>query len=133
MSVAAELFGSSTVPPEEAAYGRIWRDLDKVVYSRTLTEVSTPRTRLEAAFDPVRVQEHKASADGDLSVSGPDLARHAFGAGLVDEVHLFLFPVLVGGGKTGLPRGVRVQLELVHHRAFARGVVHLHHRVRNGD
>lgn len=117
------------LPAEEAAYAELWRALDKVVYSRTLDEVWTPRTRLERAFDPEAVRAMKAG-DRDLSVSGPGLAQHAFGAGLVDEVHLFVFPVVVGGGKPGLPRDVRLDLELLDERRFGNGVVHLHHRTR---
>ena len=114
----------------EADYANVWRGLDKVVYSRTLDAVSTPRTRLEREFDPEAVRRLKEAADRDLSVSGPGLAQHAFRAGLVDEVHLFVLPVVVGGGKPGLPRGVRVDLELLDERRFGSGVVHLHHRTR---
>lgn len=116
--------------PEEADYARVWRGLDKVVYSRTLDEVRTSRTRLERSFDPDAVRELKESAEDDLSISGPDLAQHALRAGLVDQVHLFLHPVVVGGGKPALPEGLRLDLELVDLRRFASGVVHLHHRAR---
>jgi len=118
------------VDASEAEFADLWRQLDKVVYSTTLTEVSTPRTRLERAFDPDAVRCMKAAADHDLSISGPTLARHAFQAGLVDDVHLFVCPILLGGGKPGLPRGVRIDLELVAERRFGNGVVHLHHRTR---
>jgi dihydrofolate reductase len=114
----------------EADFARLWRTLDKVVYSRTLEAVSTPRTRLERTFDADAVRTLKETAEGDISVSGPDLAQHAFRAGLVDEVHLFVFPLVVGGGKPGLPRAVHVELELVDMRRFGSGVVHLHHRTR---
>ena len=87
----------------EADYAGLWRGLDKVVYSRTLDAVSTPRTRLEREFDPEAVRRMKEAVDGDIGVSGPGLAQHAFRAGLVDEVHLFVSPVVVGGGKPGLP------------------------------
>ena len=118
------------LPAAEADFAEVWRALDKVVYSRTLDAVSTARTRLEREFDPEAVRRMKEAADRDLSVSGPDLAQHASRAGLVDEVHLFVFPVIVGGGKPGLPRGVRVGLELLDERRFGNGVVHLHHRTR---
>jgi len=113
------------VPPAEADFAEVWRAADKVVYSRTLEAVSTPRTRLEREFDPGAVRRLKDAADRDLSISGPDLAAHAFRAGLVDEVNLFLFPVVVGGGKPGLPGGVRIDLELLDDRRFRNGVVHL--------
>jgi dihydrofolate reductase len=112
-------------PPEELDFAELWRASDKVVYSRTLDAVSTPRTRLEREFDPDVVRRMKDSADRDITVSGPGLAEHAFRAGLVDEVRLFLFPLVVGGGKPGLPRGVRVDLDLLEERRFDSGVVHL--------
>jgi dihydrofolate reductase len=117
-------------PPEELDFAELWRAADKVVYSRTLDAVSTPRTRLERAFDPEAVRRLKEAADRDLLVAGPGLAQHAFVAGLVDEVHLFVFPVVLGGGKPGLPRGVRVELDLLEERRFAGGVVHVRYRTR---
>jgi dihydrofolate reductase len=116
--------GPDDTSPEELDFAEGWRATDKVVYSRTLDAVSTSRTRLEREFDPDAVRRLKDAADRDLSISGPDLARHAFAAGLVDEIHLFAFPVVVGGGKPGLPRGVRVELALLDERRFGNGVVH---------
>lgn len=118
------------VHPVEADYAEVWRGLDKVVFSTTLPEVWTSRTRLERTFDRATVQRLKDEAVGDVSVSGPGLAQHAFAAGLVDEVHLLVNPVIVGAGKPGLPAGVRLDLELIDEHRFANGVVHLHHRVR---
>ena len=100
---------------------------------RTLDDVWTPRTRLEREFDADAVRRLKEAADRDLSVSGPGLAQHAFEAGLVDGVHLFLSPVAVGGGKPALPQGVRLDLELVDEHRFSNGVVHLHHRTVVGS
>ncbi len=116
------------LPGVEAEFAEVWRALDKVVHSRTLDTVLTPRTRLEREFDPEAVRRMKATADRDISVSGPGLAQYAFRAGLVDEVHLFVFPIVVGGGKPGLPRDVRVDLELLDEQRFGNGVVHLHYR-----
>ena len=113
----------------ERDYAEMWRGLDKVVYSRTLDAVSTPRARLERDFDPAAVRSMKENAERDLSVSGPDLAQHAFRAGLVDEVDLFLSPVVVGGGAPGLPRGIRVDLELLGERRFGNGVVYLRYGI----
>lgn len=110
-------------------FARIWRSTDKVVYSRTLASVSSARTRLEREFDPEAVRRLKSTATRDLAVGGPALAAEALRAGLVDEIHLFLCPVLVGGGTPALPDGVRLDLELLGECRFGNGVVHLHHRV----
>jgi dihydrofolate reductase len=111
-------------------FAAIWRATDKVVYSRTLESVSTARTRLERDFEPEAVRALKAGADRDLTVGGPALAEEALRAGLVDEVHLFLSPVVVGGGTRVLPDGLRLDLALVDERRFGNGVVHLAYRVR---
>ena len=110
-------------------YARIWQSAEKVVYSESLDDVSTTKTRLERSFDPDAVRRMKVSADRDISVGGPRLAAAAFQAGLVDELHLLLTPIVVGGGKQSLPDDVRVGLELLDHRRFGSGVVHLHYRV----
>jgi dihydrofolate reductase len=110
-------------------YAGIWRAAEKIVYSRTLSTPSSARTRVERDFDPAAIQELKKSSASDISVGGAELAGQAIAAGLVDECHLFLGPVLVGGGKRALPDHVRVQLELLDERRFSSGVVHLHYRV----
>ena len=107
-----------------------WRETDKVVYSTTLDSVTTPRTRLERNFDPEAVRGMKSSAQRDLTVGGPELAVHAFRAGLVDVCHLFLAPVVVGGGKQSLPDKVRIELELVDERRFDSGIVYLRYHCR---
>jgi dihydrofolate reductase len=112
-----------------ADYASIWQAADKVVYSRTLAEPSTPRTRIERDFDADAVRALKAGAERDLSIGGAELAGQALSLGLVDECHLFLAPVIVGGGMRALPAGVRAQLELVGERRFASGFVHLHYRL----
>jgi dihydrofolate reductase len=109
----------------------IWRAADKVVYSRTLDTVSSARTRLERAFDPDAVGRMKETAGGDLSVGGADLAGQALAAGLVDELHLFVTPVTVGGGTPALPHHYRCRLDLLGVDRFASGVAHLHYRVSN--
>jgi dihydrofolate reductase len=116
--------------PLTADFAQIWQAADKIVYSATLATVSTARTRLERTFDPAAIRELKASAMRDLAVGGPNLAAHAFKAGLVDECHLFLCPVVVGGGKRSLPDHVRLDLELLDERRFANGVVHLRYHTR---
>jgi dihydrofolate reductase len=110
-------------------FAELWRATDKVVYSRTLESVSTARTRLERDFDPEAVRALKADADRDLTVGGPGLAEAALRAGLVDEVHLLLSPVVVGGGTSALPDGLRLDLTLVDERRFRNGVVHLGYRL----
>jgi len=109
-------------------YAELWRDSDKIVYSRTLDTASTPRTRIERDFDADAVRRLKDEAERNLAVGGAELAGHALSAGLVDELHLLLAPVLVGGGKRALPDDVRLPLELVGERRFGSGFVHLHYR-----
>ncbi len=110
-------------------FAAIWRAADKVVFSRTLEAVSSTRTRIEPAFEPDEIRKMKAEAGSDLTVGGAELAAQAFRYRLVDEVHLFLNPVIVGGGKQALPSNVLTRLELLDERRFGNGVVHLHYRV----
>jgi dihydrofolate reductase len=116
--------------PPMRDFAEIWRAADKLVYSRTLATVATARTRIERDFDPAAVRQLKAGAGADLTVGGPGLAAQAFRAGLVDECHLFLAPVVVGGGKPSLPHGVRQKLELLDERRFGNGMVYLRYRTR---
>jgi dihydrofolate reductase len=115
-------------PPVIQDYAEVWRAADKIVYSKTLETVSSAKTRIERDFDPEAVRQLKAQAGRDISVGGPDLAAQAFKAGVVDEYHLFVTPIVVGGGKRSLPDGVRLELELLDERRFGSGVVHLHYR-----
>jgi dihydrofolate reductase len=117
-------------PPYIADFAEIWRAAEKIVYSRTLEAVSSARTRIERNFDPSAVRQLKKRAEGDLAVGGPDLAAHAFRAGLVDELHLFVVPVIVGEGKRALPDDVRLDLDLLDERGFDNGTVHLRYRTR---
>ena len=110
-------------------FANVWQAADKVVYSTTLDAVPSATTQLERNFDPDSVRDMKASATSDLFVGGANLAAHAFKAGLVDECHLFIHPVLVGGGKPSLPRDMRAELELLDERRFSSGVVYLRYRV----
>jgi len=117
-------------PDVVADFAAIWHDVDKVVFSRTLDTVSSTRTRIEREFDSDAVRRWKATADRDLSIGGPELAAVALRAGLVDECHLFLNPVVVGGGTAALPDKWRASLELIDERRFANGVVQLHYQLR---
>jgi dihydrofolate reductase len=110
-------------------YAEIWRATQKIVYSRTLQSASSARTRIERDFDRDAVRRLKDSSGSDIGIGGAELAGHAVGAGLVDECHLFLCPIVVGGGKRALQGNVRAQLELLDERRFRNGVVHLHYRV----
>ena len=121
-------YGAGSVPAVQREFAKLWSAADKVVYSKTLKpeQVSTQRTRLERTFDVDAVRQMKARAERDLAIGGPDLAAHAFRTGLIDEIHLFIAPIIVGGGKRSLPDDVRLKLELVDEQRFERsGVVHL--------
>ncbi|KQX73976.1 MULTISPECIES: dihydrofolate reductase family protein [Aeromicrobium] len=113
-------------------FARLWRAADKVVYSRTLTEPSSDRTRIERDFDVDAVRALVEESATDVLIGGAELGGQAIAAGLVDELHTFVHPVLIGGGTRWLPDGVRVDLELVDEHRFG-GVVHLHHRVSRDD
>ena len=109
-------------------FAAIWQAAEKVVFSTTLESVSNARTRIEREFDPAVIRRLKASSERDITVGGPTLAAQALHAGLVDECHFFLNPVVVGGGTRSLPDGIRQDLDLVGQRRFRSGVVHLHYR-----
>ena len=112
-------------------FARVWQAADKVVYSTTIgDELATKRTRLERTFDPEAVRALKTSASADLAIGGAAISVKAFGARLIDECHLFVVPVSVGGGKLALPRGTRVDLDLVDQRRFDNGTVYLRYQVR---
>jgi dihydrofolate reductase len=111
-------------------FAEIWRAAEKVVYSRSLQTVSSARTRIERDFDINAIRCLKESSGPDITIGGAELAGEALAAGLVDECHLFLGPIVVGGGKRALPDNVRAQLELLGERRFRSGVVHLHYGVR---
>ena len=110
-------------------FAEIWRAAEKVVYSRTLHTVSSERTRIEREFDAAAIRRLKESSRSDITIGGAELAGQAIAEGLVDECHLFLGPVLVGGGKRALPAGVHAELELLDERRFRSGVVYLHYRL----
>jgi dihydrofolate reductase len=117
-------------PPFVQEFAEIWRAADKIVYSRTLDLVSSARTRIERDFNPDAVRRMKAEATRDIAVGGPHLAAQAIAAGLVDEYHIFLAPVLVGAGNKALPDHVRLDLELLDERRFGGGVVYLRYGLR---
>jgi dihydrofolate reductase len=124
---------ASTANGEESAeqeFAKVWQQADKIIYSRSINDVSTASTRLEREFDPEAIRQMKAAATRDIAVSGPTLAAEALRHGLVDECHLFLSPIVVGGGRPALPDNVWLQLELLDERRFGNGVVYLHYRIK---
>jgi dihydrofolate reductase len=123
-----ETAGGADQPPVARDYAERWRAADKILYSKTLESVSSAKTRIERDFDPDAVRRLKETARRDLTLGGPGLAGQALEAGLVDECHLFLAPVVVGGGIRSLPDGARLDLELLDERRFGRGVVYVRYR-----
>jgi dihydrofolate reductase len=117
-------------PPVSRDFAAIWRAAEKIVYSTTLQAASSARTRIERAFDPDAIQHLKVASGRDITVGGPELAAQALKAGLVDECHLFLTPIIIGGGNPALPAHVRLRLELLDERRFGSGVVYLCYRTR---
>ena len=111
-------------------FAEIWQAADKIVYSRTLEAVSTRKTHIERDFNPTAIRQLKETVEHEILIGGPELAAHAFRSGLIDECHLFLMPIIVGGGKPALPDHVRLELELVEERRFGSGVVFLRYRIR---
>jgi riboflavin biosynthesis pyrimidine reductase len=116
--------------PAMLDFARIWQAADKIVYSKSRATVATLKTRLEAEFDPRAVRDLKARLPRDISVGGPTLAAQAIRAGLVDEYHLLVVPILLGGGKRVLPSNGCVNLGLLDERRFANGIVYLRYQTR---
>jgi len=127
--VAWETMDTRDEPPVVRDFAEIWRAADKVVYSRTLETVTSARTRLESSFEPDAVRQLKRAADRDISMGGPELAAQALTAGLVDELHALLVPVVVGGGSRFLPDGLELRLELLDQRRFGNGTAYLRYRI----
>jgi dihydrofolate reductase len=119
----------SDQPAVTRDFAEIWQAAEKIVYSRTMRTVSSARTRIERTFDAGAIRQLKETSGADITIGGAELAGQAIAEGLVDECHLLLGPIVVGGGKRALPRNVRAQLELLDERRFRSGVVHLHYRL----
>jgi dihydrofolate reductase len=120
-----ETISSDEQPSVMGDFADIWRAAEKIVYSKTIETPTTAKTRIERDFDIESVRALKRSSDADLTVGGADLATHAFKAGLIDECHLFLAPIVVGGGRRALPNNVRLELELKDERRFDSGFIYL--------
>jgi dihydrofolate reductase len=118
--------------PLNCDFAEIWQAADKIVYSRTLEAVSTRKTQIVRNFNPEAIRQLKEAVEQDILIGGPELAAHAFRSGLIDECHLFLVPIIVGGGKPALPDNVRLELELLEERRFGNGAVILRYRTKQG-
>ena len=119
-------------PPEHLDFAAMWQKAEKIVFSRTLTGAATRNTRVERDFDLEAVRKLKRESQHDINIGGAELAGVALEADLVDECHLFLNPVIVGGGKPAFRAALRRNLELLETRRFATGVIQLHYRIRGG-
>jgi dihydrofolate reductase len=119
-------------PPEQRDFAEVWQKHEKIVFSRTLTNATTPNTRIERDFDVESIRKLKNESEHDIGIGGAELAGLAIEANLVDECHLFLNPVIVGVGKPAFPATLRRNLELLETRSFDSGVIHLRYRVRGG-
>lgn len=114
-------------------FAHIWRATEKIVYSTTLDAVRSSKTRLETSFEAEAIHDLKAATDGDIEIGGPTLAAHALRASLVDEMRVFVTPVIVGGGTSFLPDGVTLPLTLLESRQFRNGMVYLRYAFRADD
>ena len=125
---------TAEVPPGQcdpaSDYGDIWRAAEKIVFSRSLDQVSSAKTRIEREFDPESIRRLKADAESDIGIGGPELAGEAIRAGLVDEYHLFVNPIVVGGGNRGAAERRSRRARARRQRRFDSGVIHLHYRAR---
>lgn len=117
-------------PPEHRDFARIWQKSEKIVFSRTLIDATTRNTRVERNFDVEAIRKLKRESEQDVIIGGAELAGLALEADLVDECHLFLHPVIVGGGKPAFRAALRRNLELLGTRRFGTGVIHTHYRIR---
>jgi dihydrofolate reductase len=112
-------------------YAKIWHNANKVVYSTSLSEVTIANTTIEQSFDLARIQEMVAESDKDFDIGGPQLAAEAIKAGIIDEYHQIIAPVMIGGGTHWLPKEVKAELQLVDVQKFENGFVHLKYRKKS--
>ena len=119
-------------PPEQREFARLWQKAEKIVFSRTLTNATPRNARIERNFDPEAIRKLKRESEHDIIIGGAELAGLAIEADLVDECHMFLDPIIVGGGKPAFRAGLRRSLVLLETRRFDTGVIHAHYRIRGG-
>lgn len=124
-------FAGGDQPEAMQKFAQIWQSAEKMVYSTTLHEVSSAKTRIEREFKPDAIRNLKETSLTDVTIGGPNLAAQAFKAGLVDECHFLIHPIILGGGKRGLPENQCIQLELLREYRFQSGAVHLRYRVND--
>lgn len=122
-------FASGDQPESMSEFARIWQKADKIVYSRTLQDASSAKTRIENELNPDAIRKLKEASSADITIGGPKLAKQAMSMGLVDEIHLLVHPIILGGGKRALPDNLSMQLQLLSERRFESGVVHLHYSI----
>ena len=120
-------------PPEHRGFATVWQKHKKIVFSRTLTDVTTGNTRIERDFDVEAIRELKQESAHDIAIGGAELAGLALEADLVDECHLFLYPMIVGGGKPAFRPALRRHLELLETHRFDTGVIHVRYRIQGGS
>jgi dihydrofolate reductase len=119
-------------PPEQRDFARVWQKAEKIVFSRTLTRAPARIARIERDFDAEATRKLKRESDHDIFIGGAELAGLALESDLVDECHLFVNPVIIGGGKPAFRAASRRDLELIETRRFGTGVIHLRYRMRGG-
>jgi dihydrofolate reductase len=119
-------------PPEHRDFARVFQKPEKIVFSRTLTGVTARNARVERSFDVALIRKLKRESEHDLLIGGAELAGLALEAELVEECHLFLNPVIVGGGKPAFRAGLRRNLKLIETRRFDTGVVYVRYRLPGG-
>jgi dihydrofolate reductase len=106
-------------------YAKIWKAAKKIVYSTSLSKVDIVNTTIERSFDPDVIQKLVAESDKDFDIGGPNLAGQAIKAGIVDEYHQIIAPIIIGGGIPWLPKDASIKLKLTDMRKFENGFVHL--------
>jgi dihydrofolate reductase len=126
-----ETWDTTTEPEVVRDFAQIWSRASKVVYSKGLHTVGTRQTRIEREFVPDEVRAIKEASAENVGIGGATLAGAAFKAGLVDEIHLYLSPVIVGGGTRALPDDILLNLQLLDEHRFTSGVAYLSYAVNH--
>lgn len=130
--IPAEGTGGAMDGPSQAMndYAKIWHAAKKIIYSTSLADVAIANATVERSFDLDAIKKMVAESDKDFDIGGPDLAGQAIQAGIVDEYHQIIVPIMIGSGNYWLPKDVKTKLELVDVRKFENGFVHLQYNKR---